>query len=516
MSKQLSALLAQISLSPDLNQEARDRIVGAEQISFNGVTCHTGKVKAGDAFFCVVGETLDGNNFAQEAVQKGAVCVFSERTDLELSVPLISVANVRQSLAIAANFIFDYPSQHLRVLGLTGTNGKTTTTHLVEYVLNKLGKKVGLIGTLGARWPEQNGEIHYEKFGQTTPQASEFQSMLAKMLENKLSHVVMEVSSHALALGHVAGTHFSSACLTNVTQDHLDFHKSMENYWRSKRLLFEQLGQSLQKNKSAIANADDPLSSSFLSVVPSDIKQYTFSSNTKSGASLNLLSAEYGFDHSRLRFTGPEGEFSANLKITGPFNAYNTMAAILICYAEGFAMPDVVKALEDFTGVPGRFEIVRSELNRSIKNDPLCIVDYAHTPDGLENVLKAARALVPIGGKLMVVFGCGGDRDTSKRPKMGEIAHSLADKVIITSDNPRSEDPQKIIADILAGVGRLSDVQVEANRDKAIKMAILNASANDVVIIAGKGHETYQILGKVTIDFDDRVHAREALLERGG
>ncbi len=184
-------------------------------------------------------------------------------------------------------------------------------------------------------------------------------------------------------------------------------------------------------------------------------KKYTYSGNTKSGASLNLLSAEYGFDHSNLRFAGPEGEFSARLKISGPFNAYNAMAAILVCYAEGFLLADIVKALEEFTGVPGRFEIVRGNVNGSGHKEPLCIVDYAHTPDGLENVLKAARALVPAGGKLVLVFGCGGDRDASKRPKMGEIAHHLADRVIITSDNPRSEEPQKIIADILAGVGTI-------------------------------------------------------------
>jgi UDP-N-acetylmuramoyl-L-alanyl-D-glutamate--2,6-diaminopimelate ligase len=190
------------------------------------------------------------------------------------------------------------------------------------------------------------------------------------------------------------------------------------------------------------------------------------------------------------------------------------MAAILICHAEGISMSNITKALEEFVGVPGRFEIVRSGNNGSGKKEPLCIVDYAHTPDGLDNVLKAARTLVPASGKLIAVFGCGGDRDASKRPKMGEIAHKLADRVIVTSDNPRSEDPQKIIADILVGIGRLSEVQVQPDRNQAIKSAVLNAQPQDVIVIAGKGHETYQILGSTTIDFDDRVHAREALLER--
>jgi len=516
LSKPLSQLLSKIVLHPRLAQGGKKQIDQAQKLSISGVSCHTGKIKPGDAFFCVVGEKLDGNNYAVEAVKKGAVCVFSERLDLQLAVPVISVSSVRNALAIASNFIFDCPSERLRVLGVTGTNGKTTTTHLVEHILNKSGKKAGLIGTLGARWPKSNGEIHNEKFGQTTPQAPDFQNMLSRMVENSLTHVVMEVSSHALALGHVAGTQFASACLTNVTQDHLDFHKSMEHYWQSKRLLFEQLTESAQENKSAIANADDVLASSFLSVLTAEIRKYTYSCNTKSGASLNLLSAEYGFDQSRLTIAGPDGEFALKTKISGPFNTYNAMAAILICYAEGIAMVDIIKALEEFVGVPGRFEIVRTSNNSSSKREPLCIVDYAHTPDGLDNVLKAARALVPASGKLIVVFGCGGDRDASKRPKMGEIAHRMADHVIITSDNPRSEDPQKIIADILAGIGRLSEVLVEQDRNLAIKSAILNAQLQDVIVIAGKGHETYQILGSKTIDFDDRVHAREALLERSG
>ena len=516
LSKLLCDLLTKVPLHPGWAESEKKQIEQAGTIEFTGVSCHTGKIKPGDAFFCVVGEKLDGNDYANEAVQKGAVCVFTERLDLSLNVPVIVVADLRKSLAIASNFVFDYPSKHLRVLGVTGTNGKTTTTYLVEHVLNRSGKRAGVIGTLGARWTMANGEVHSENFGQTTPQAPEFQSMLARMVENAITHVVMEVSSHALALGHVAGTQFASACLTNVTQDHLDFHKSMEHYWRAKRLLFEQVAQSSQDNRSAIANADDSLVASFLSVVTPEVKKYTYSCDTKSDASIRLLKADYSFDHSALTFAGPEGEFSLKMQISGPFNAYNTMAAILICYAEGIPLKAIACALEEFTGVPGRFEIVRSSKNGAGKKQPLCIVDYAHTPDGLENVLKAGRALVPAGGKLIVVFGCGGDRDASKRPKMGEIAHRLADRVIVTSDNPRSEDPQKIISDILTGIGRLSEIQVEADRNEAIKSAISNAQADDVVLIAGKGHETYQILGKSVIDFDDRIHAREALADRVG
>ena len=463
MSKTLSTLLTKIDLHPGLSAEEKSKIEQYGSISLGGVSCHTGKLKAQDAFFCIVGEKFDGHDFIEQAIKNGAACVFSERLDLQAQVPIIRVANVRKALAAASNLIYDYPSTHLRVLGVTGTNGKTTTTYLVEHVFKSTGHRIGLIGTLGARWPEASGKLHSENFGQTTPQAPEFQNMLHRMVENKVTHVVMEVSSHALALHHVAGTQFTSACLTNITQDHLDFHKSMEHYWHSKRLLFEELSLSPQKNKSAIANADDPLMSSFLSTLTPEVKQLTYSYNTKFGASLNLLSAQYSFDHSQLTLSGPEGEFTLNLKIGGPFNVYNAMAAFLICYAEGIKIQDIIRALSEFTGVPGRFEIVRgSNNNGTSKNEPLCIVDYAHTPDGLENVLKAARVLVPNDGQLIAVFGCGGDRDASKRPLMGQIAHKLADRVIITSDNPRSEDPQKIIADILAGISRLSEVKVEA------------------------------------------------------
>lgn len=515
MSKSLSVLLTKIQLHPGLSAEDKNKLKELGSINLAGVSCHTGKLKPQDAFFCIVGEKLDGHDFVEQAVNKGASCVFSERLDLQLSVPVIPVADVRQAMAIAANFIYDYPSSHLRVLGVTGTNGKTTTTYLVEHVLKSTGHRTGLIGTLGARWPEADGKLHNENFGQTTPQSPEFQNMLFRMVENGVTHVVMEVSSHALALHHVTGTQFASACLTNITQDHLDFHKSMEHYWRSKRLLFEALALSTQKNKSAIINADDLLAANFLSALTPEVKKYTYSYNTKSGASLNLLSAQYSFDHSQLSLSGPEGPFSLDLKIGGPFNVYNAMAAFLICHAEGIKSSEIIQALSEFTGVPGRFELVRSSDNGAAnKKEPLCIVDYAHTPDGLENVLKAARVLVPTAGKLITVFGCGGDRDPFKRPLMGEIAHKLADRVIITSDNPRSEDPQKIIADILAGIGRLSEVEIEPDRANAIKSALLKASPCDVIVIAGKGHETYQILGNKTIDFDDRQIARQILLER--
>ena len=243
---------------------------------------------------------MDGNKFAKEAAQKGAACIFTERLDLDLggqmesgsitSTPtIIPVAQARLAMASTANYIFDCPSNNLRVLGVTGTNGKTTTTYLVEHVLKAAGKRCGVIGTLGAHWPTSEGKIYNEIFGQTTPQAPEFQNMLYRMAENKVEYVVIEVSSHSLALGHVDGTQFTSACLTNITQDHLDFHKSMENYWQSKRRLFEALVTSSKNNKSAIVNADDALASQFLSVLTPPIKKYTYSCNTKSGATLNLL-----------------------------------------------------------------------------------------------------------------------------------------------------------------------------------------------------------------------------------
>jgi UDP-N-acetylmuramyl-tripeptide synthetase len=420
----------------------------------------------------------------------------------------VTVADVRQALAQIADYYYDHPSRSLRLLGVTGTNGKTTTTHLVEHILERAGKRAGLIGTLGARWQE-NGQREYHEIGHTTPQASDLQKLLHGMVELGVSDVAMEVSSHALALKRVACCDFAVACLTNITQDHLDFHRTMENYWRAKLILFQMLNESRQPNKTAIVNIDDPLGTEFHSICGEGVRKWTY--GFQSGADCHVKAVRFDFRGTKLKLETPMGPLELTLKLNGRFNVYNTMAALLICLAEGVGLETCKKALEEFGGVSGRFEVVSSGTDAL---EPLCLVDYAHTPDGLENVLKAARALVPEGGHLVAVFGCGGDRDSSKRPQMGEIAEKLADTIFVTSDNPRTEDPEQIIADILSGIKRMKKVQVEPDRATAIKTAVKQATGKDIIVVAGKGHETYQILKERTIDFDDRVEVKRALLAR--
>jgi len=481
-----------------------------------GIRYDSRLVEKGDAFFWIEGQKQDGNTFIQDALKKGASVVISEKRpagESSLATPFVVVPDVRLALAKASDYFFDRPSTKLRLIGVTGTNGKTTTTHMVEHLLEKAGKKVGLIGTLGARWTRQDGDKQYEDLKFTTPQASDLQELLASMVSRNLSHVAMEVSSHALALKRVDGCQFASACLTNITQDHLDFHKTMDHYWKSKRLLFSQLSESIQLTKAAVINLDDALAPEFIKSLNKSVRVLSYGWNET--ADVRAVKADFDFSGTRLELATPEGPMEVSLKLNGVFNVYNAMAALAICINEGIDRADLKEAIECFEGVAGRFEIVRvsGRKNESLAQ-PLCLVDYAHTPDGLDNVLKAARKLVPPGGKLFVVFGCGGDRDNSKRPQMGEIAESLADQVFVTSDNPRTEDPQQIIADILAGIKRMKCVKVEPDRSQAIHMAIDEAGDSDVILVAGKGHETYQILADKTIHFDDREVVRKALTSK--
>ncbi|MBX9687563.1 MAG: UDP-N-acetylmuramoyl-L-alanyl-D-glutamate--2,6-diaminopimelate ligase [Candidatus Obscuribacterales bacterium] len=459
-------------------------------------------VQEGSTFFCIPGEKTDGNQFIEAAIKSGARCIVSERQHGSPGAVEITVPDVRLALAEFAAALYDSPSRKLRLIAVTGTNGKTTTTHLLEHILNRAGLKTGLIGTLGSRSP---GKSEYKDAKHTTPQAPELQKMLASMYDDSCTHIAMEVSSHALALKRVAACHFSVACLTNITQDHLDFHKTMENYWKSKRLLFEALNESAQSSKLALVNLDDPLAFEFLNSKSSSVKALSYGFSEK--ADFHPLSLDYKNGRSLLRLKSPQGELDLSMRLLGRFNVYNCLAALAICLEEGVSAEIVKEALADFEGVPGRFETVSA----GQKDEPLCIVDYAHTPDGLENVLKTASALKKTGSRLICVFGCGGDRDPSKRPQMGKIAEDNADLLVVTSDNPRSENPQEIIAQILSGIKRLKSVEVEADRKAAIRMAVAEAGADDIVLVAGKGHENYQLVGDKVLPFDDKVELKKAL-----
>lgn len=489
-----------------------DREEALTPVTITGIAYDSRKVEPGDIFVSIEGQKADGDKFIGEAIKRGAKAVLSQKQSGPYTVPLLVVSDVHAAFALLSAAVYDYPSQKLRLLGVTGTNGKTTTTHLIEHILGQGGIKAGLIGTLGARFPNSQ----YIDLKHTTPQASDLQALLATMVGRGVTHAAMEVSSHALALKRVFGCHFASACLTNISQDHLDFHNTMENYWHSKRILFEMLQES-QGSRTAVINLDDDLAPKFIEAIPVDIRElelitYSFNDNK---ANIHVVDYQFDFSGTRLKLATPGGIIDMHTRLQGKFNIYNVMAAMAVCLAEGLSKESIADALSDFAGVSGRFEVVGAGGGQVMA--PLCIVDYAHTPDGLENVLKTARALVPVGGKLIVVFGCGGDRDTTKRPQMGSIAEGLADQLVVTSDNPRTEDPQAIIGQIMAGIKRFQQrVTVDPDRARAIRNAVMAASPQDVVVVAGKGHETYQILGDKKIDFDDRLEVGRALNERTG
>ncbi len=496
--KEIAPVIQLLGVSNQLDAASQD-------IRITGVAYDSRSVQPGSAFVCIPGEHHDGHEFIQQALKKGAACIFSERQSARLPVPVIVVPDTRLALALLADHLFDYPSQKLRGVGVTGTNGKTTVTHLVEHILNGTGYKAGLVGTLGSRWP---GESGYQDIKHTTPQSADLHAILASMVGAGCSHAAIEVSSHALVQKRVYGCHFAVVCLTNVTQDHLDYHQTMSNYWRAKRRLFEDINASLQTRRTAVVNEDDPLAFEFLSAPGKEVQKLRY--GLKQTADVYARSYAFRSRGMEMAISTPAGDLDLTLSYTGTFNVYNTMAALAICLSEGVGLAACKEALESFAGVKGRFQLVSS----GSEGEPCCMVDYAHTPDGLDNVLRSARAIVPPGGRLIVVFGCGGDRDRSKRPQMGEIAESLADRVIVTSDNPRSEDPHNIIANILAGIRKTSSITVEPDRSVAIRLAVLEAVEADVVVIAGKGHENYQILYDRTIPFDDCTEVRLALAER--
>jgi UDP-N-acetylmuramoyl-L-alanyl-D-glutamate--2,6-diaminopimelate ligase len=397
---------------------------------------------------------------------------------------------------VAAAF-YGYPAQKLKLVGVTGTNGKTTTTHLIEFLLNQSHKPTALFGTLYARWRNyQQTALH------TTPFAVELQQQLAEAQAAGCEYGVMEVSSHALAQGRVLGCAFQVAVFTNLTQDHLDFHQDMTDYFSAKALLFSP--DYLQG--CAVINLDDPYGRALTEQIER-AKVWTYSTQD-THADLWTSDLVYGPDRVSGILHTPVGEATFASPLVGQFNLSNLLAAVGAVLHLGLDLPTVVAALPQFMGVPGRMEQVQIAPNQDIS----VVVDYAHTPDSLENLLRAARPFVP--GKLICVFGCGGDRDRGKRPKMGRIAAELADQAIVTSDNPRTEDPQRILEDILAGIPAGVNPIVIADRAAAIRAAILQAEPGDGVLIAGKGHEDYQILGTEKIHFDDREQARAALSDR--
>ncbi len=468
-------------------------VAGDADIEVSGLAYDSRRAGPDYLFFCIRGFTADGHEFAPLAVQAGAAAVVVERPlELEPHVVQARVVDARSAMAHAAVRFYGDPTEELDVIGITGTNGKTTTAFLIRHVLERCGVQTGLLGTVQR---VVGGAV--EAVERTTPEAIDLQATFRRMVAGGDRACAMEVSSHALSLNRVDGIRFAVAAFTNLTQDHLDFHGEMEDYFQAKRRLF--IGDRARR---AVVNLDDEYGQRLVA----ELDCVTFSAAGDEAADLRAL--ELGFDAAGSRFVcaAPEGRFTVELPLPGQFNVANALCALACTRAIGIELPAAVAALADVERVPGRFEPID-------EGQPFAVlVDYAHTPDSLENVLVSARQISGTG-RLICAFGCGGDRDRDKRPLMGEIAARLSDLAVVTSDNPRSEDPVAIIDEIRAGMGAGdAEVVVEPDRRAAIALALSGARDGDTVVIAGKGHEQGQEFehGR-KIPFDDREVAREEL-----
>ncbi|MDD3267817.1 MAG: UDP-N-acetylmuramoyl-L-alanyl-D-glutamate--2,6-diaminopimelate ligase [Syntrophomonadaceae bacterium] len=468
---------------------------GQMDTEITGIAYDSRRVSDGDLFVCISGFRSDGHAFAEQAIKNGAVAVLAARKlDITQQAALLITPDTRQAMARLASNFYQQPSRALKVIGVTGTNGKTTTTHLIQAILEEAGKTTGILGTLYARMGDYSKEL-----GHTTPEALEIEDFISYCVKQNAEYVVMEVSSHALDLHRVDLISFNTAVFTNLTQDHLDYHHNMENYRNTKAKLFAMIAED--KNNFCVLNTDDPYGEYFKNLAAS--RYYTYGLNNDA----DVRAADLNIDLRGSQFTihHQTQSVNINIKLVGLFSVYNVLAAVACALGEGVSLATIKSALEKVEGVPGRFEKV------DCGQDFTVIVDYAHTPDGLENILLTAKQIAK--HRLISVFGCGGDRDRGKRPLMGEIAARYSDFCIVTSDNPRSEEPEDIIADIIPGLDRVegSRYAIITDRREAIHHAIHLAKAGDLLIIAGKGHETYQLVKDQVLEFDDRKIAAEYL-----
>ncbi|SFD85641.1 UDP-N-acetylmuramoylalanyl-D-glutamate--2,6-diaminopimelate ligase [Bacillus sp. OV194] len=450
----------------------------------------------GSLFVCIKGFTVDGHDYAGQAVKNGAAAVLAEKPLEGIdSVPVILVNDTKRAMAVLANVFYDYPTSKLHLIGVTGTNGKTTTSHLIEQIFSDAGKRTGMIGTIDMKI---NGVSH--KVSNTTPESLFLQKAFKEMIDQGVESAVMEVSSHALDMGRVRGCDYDIAVFTNFTQDHLDYHKDMETYLRAKGLLFAQLGNTYAGNKEKIAilNRDDEASKEFEKMTAAQILTYGIEQKS------DIMAKDIKVTGKGTSFTlvTPLEERPVSIKLVGKFSVYNVLAAISATLLSGIPIDSIVKTMENMNGVPGRFETVDAGQSFTV------IVDYAHTPDSLENALTTVNEFAV--GKVISVVGCGGDRDRTKRPLMAKIAAEHSDVAIFTSDNPRTEDPLAILEDMKEGVQGYEYI-IKPDRKDAITYAVEIADDNDIILVAGKGHETYQIIGKDVLDFDDRKVAAEAI-----
>ena len=472
---------------------------GAGGLPVSGLCFDSRKAGPGKVFFAFLGEHADGRDFARAAIGGGCVAVVSELPPpAEFEGLWIRVPHARRTLALMARRLYRGAAGSIALVGVTGTNGKTTTAYLVDSVMRSAGKITALVGTIEYRVGAER-----RKAPNTTPESLEIYEVLERLRELGGTHAVMEVSSHALALGRVWGMAFEAGVFTNLSRDHLDFHKTMDAYFAAKEEMF--LGQDAPPPRTAVLNADDPWARRIRLRPETRALWYSASGGR---AELQARNAESGFGGLRFDVEHEGRRYPVRSALAARVNVANILAAFGAGLALGFPPEEILRGIEDCRAVPGRFE-------RIDEGQPFFVaVDYAHTDDALRNTLKAARELKP--GRIVTVFGCGGDRDREKRPLMGQAAGELSDFVVLTSDNPRSEDPLAIINDALVGLRRTDTPHVcEADREKAIRRAIGEAGPRDLVVIAGKGHEDYQIFKDGRIHFDDREVARKVLREFG-
>ncbi len=466
-----------------LNNVETEKIIGNEEINISGITFNSKEVKAGFLFICISGFKADGHDFAAEAVEKGAVAILAEHEIEGIGATTVIVKNTRKATSTAAANFYDHPDKKLKLIGITGTNGKTTTTYLVKSVLEHSGKKAGLIGTNQNLIGQTVLPSHH-----TTPDFIELMELLAAMVKEGAEYAVMEVSSHSLALDRVSACKFEVGAFTNITQDHLDFHKTMENYLEAKSKLFSLC-------RIGVINNDVEAAEYLKDKAKNCEKVITYGKN-KAG-DVKADNVELCADGVKFDLTYGGETVKISLGIPGEFSVYNALTAISICIGLGFTLSDIAEGISEADGVKGRIEVVKTNTDYTV------IIDYAHTPDGLLNIINAIRGFAK--GRIVTLFGCGGDRDRTKRPVMGKIAGELSDFCIVTSDNPRSENPGDIIKDILVGIDETDcEYEVVENRFDAIEYALDHAKKDDIILLAGKGHETYQILKDRTIVFDER------------
>lgn len=473
-------------------------VVGDAGVEIQGIGYDSREVSPGFLFAALRGLNLDGHTFIPEALARGAVAVLHDRVvpdwrSTRARIAMIRVADSRRALAQVSAAFYGHPSRRLHVIGVTGTNGKGAVTFLVEAILRRAGRRCGIVGTMGV---VVNGVV--AETARTTPEAPHLQRTLRAMVDHGLQYAAVEIASHALAMERVAGTRVQTAVFTNLTRDHLDFHGSMEAYGAAKARLFAMA----EPAGWAVLNADDAYTPVLRAVTRARVMTY----GLRAPAEVRGRDVRLHLRGSEFTAETPAGTARVTLRLAGRFNVANALAAIAVGIAHEVPLATIADALAAMPGIPGRFEAVDEGQAFAV------IVDYAHTPDGLENVLRSAREITP--GRVIAVFGCGGDRDRTKRPIMGRIAAELADHVIVTSDNPRTEDPDAIIDEILPGTraaARQVTVVVEPDRRRAIGAAVAAARAGDLVLIAGKGHESYQEIMATKHPFDDREVVRGAL-----